>query len=171
MPSPVLLLRGAARPKSARWSTIPPDRTIDVLVPLDGSRLAETVLDPTLGLVQALAGPQPAEVHLVQVVPLHPLGFGGGTPEAAPGADRPADTSQGDAVAAAATYLRRMADWLRPQVSAEASAPHSAQISRPVSLETEVAPAIVLLAERGQHLHHPFDLIAMSTHGENGWER
>jgi nucleotide-binding universal stress UspA family protein len=40
-----------------------------------------------------------------------------------------------------------------------------------VPQEVEVAPAIVLLAERGQALHQPFDLVALSTHGEGGWDR
>jgi hypothetical protein len=51
-PAPVLPLRGVARPKKpSRWSTIPPDRTVDILVPLDGSLLAEAALVPALGLV------------------------------------------------------------------------------------------------------------------------
>lgn len=73
-PAPVLLLREAARPnKPSRCSTIPPDRTVDILVPLDGSLLAEAALVPALGLVQALAGGQGAEVHLVHVVQMRPL--------------------------------------------------------------------------------------------------
>lgn len=80
--APTLLLREPVRPKKrSRWSVIPPDRSVEILVPLDGSPLAEAVLAPALGLVQALAGSQRTELHLVHVVQLHPLGLSTGTPQ------------------------------------------------------------------------------------------
>jgi nucleotide-binding universal stress UspA family protein len=164
--APVLLLREAARPKTrSRWSDIPPDRTVEILIPLDGSPLAEAVLAPALALVRALAGSQRAEVHLVHVVQMLPLGFSSTSPQT------PATASGGGAVPAAEDYLRAVANRLQAQVSAETGAAHTVHISWSAPLETDVAHAVILLAERGQSLHHAFDLIAMSTHGAGGWER
>jgi hypothetical protein len=46
------------------------ERLLRVLVPLDGSPLAETALDPTLRLMAALAGSTQTVLHLLEVVHL-----------------------------------------------------------------------------------------------------
>src|SRR5262249_50409463 len=79
--------------------------------------------------------------------------------------------SHNDAVTAAGSYLRNIAEQVHTHLAEDPRDPQAIQIDWSVPLDTEVAPAIVLLAERGEELYHPFDLVALSTHGEGGWDR
>src|SRR5262249_35205353 len=75
-PAPVLLLRQPMQRKPPSvWSTVPPHQTFDLLIALDGSPLAEAVLDPAVSLVRALAGEKPIQIHLVHVVRVNPIGL------------------------------------------------------------------------------------------------
>jgi nucleotide-binding universal stress UspA family protein len=81
-----------------------------------------------------------------------------------------------DSVAAADHYLGGVAERVKAQLDCARLARgrrelDTVQVSWRVLQETEVAPAIALLAERGPDLYHPFDLVALSTHGEGGSER
>src|SRR5262249_43193941 len=65
-PVPALVLR---EPKPALAGQHPdPTALLRVLVPLDGSKLAEVALEPATMLIQALASPAPAAIHLVTVL-------------------------------------------------------------------------------------------------------
>ena len=178
----VLILCRAARTGLARWkreqdlpfivrhASVPvlvlpeqaslpaPGTPVRLLVPLDGSRLAETALAPAATLVAALAAPQPGGVHLVRVI------------------SDPAQQRR------AAAYLRVIANRLRR--SSLVQAPSS--ISWSVVCHLDVAEALTWVAEQGEDaqcvrswaavrdIPVPFercDLLALTTHGRRGLER
>lgn len=119
-----------------------------ILVPLDGSNLAEKVLPH----VTALAKGSGAEVTLATVVELS-LGIGGSKLEAFP----QAAAEQKAALRAEATvYLEKVQRALRDQ----------GVVARVVALEGDVASQIIAYAEQ-----QSFDLIAMATHGRSGIDR
>jgi nucleotide-binding universal stress UspA family protein len=74
-------------------------------------------------------------------------------------------------VAGAERYLCEAAEKVKAQLDSGMHGQDTAHASWRVLQEPEVAPAIVLFAERGPDLYHPFDLVALSTHGAGGWER
>lgn len=119
-----------------------------ILVPLDGSELAETVLPHAVALVRATG----AEVVLVTVVQFT-LGAAGvkldAIPEAA--AERKAALK-----AEAMLYLEKIQRDLKGQgVTAHC-----------VALDGDVAGEIIAYAEQGG-----VDLVAMATHGRSGIDR
>ena len=65
-PVPVLVLREGGAVLSVSGSA--PVRPLCILVPLDGSPLAETALAPAANLVAALAAPAERALHLTQVI-------------------------------------------------------------------------------------------------------
>lgn len=119
-----------------------------ILVPLDGSALAEKVLPHATALAKS-AG---AELTLVTVVQLA-LGAAGskldGMPEVA--AERKAALK-----AEATIYLEKIQRDLKDQGVA----------AHTVALEGDVAGEIIVYAER-----KGFDLVAMATHGRSGIDR
>jgi len=134
-------------------------RPLRVLVPLDGSPLAEAALEPAAHLVASLAAR--GELHLTHVV-------------------KPLRTSAKESVesslnaelrARARTYLTQAAE--RWQAMAKEL---GISISWSVALEADVASALLSLAgpgEQGQGTAGSLgcDLIAISTHGRHGLER
>jgi len=145
-PMPVLLLpaREAASP-----STVDPAPR-HMLIPLDGSSLAEQVLEPALGLGKLLD----ASYTLLQVVPAPVVALLPPAGEGLSAFDRPlADPRRREAQ----DYLDRVAQRLRPQGG---------------SIQTRVAvgtsPAAAILEEaRSQAV----DSIALATHGRGGIKR
>ena len=137
---PVLLV-----PRDCEWSW-PGDRTLRVLVPLDGSSLAEAVLGPACELADALDADlmlphvtRPANVgpvKLLQAVQIAPAGLG-------------EDKRVGPSLESVAAKLR---------------APNRAVAVREVI--GSPAPAIVRVAEE-----ETVDVIAMTTHGRGGLAR
>ena len=123
------------------------DERHHVVIPLDGSRLAESIVDKVL----AVYAPRDVVLELVSIVPIPALG---GAP-LAPGTWRPADIEA--AVAAAENYLLSVAARLRElDVLARTE----------VLVDDQVARAAVRFAEeRGA------DLIAVATRGMAGVER
>ena len=128
-----------------------------ILVPLDGSDLAERAMPH----VQGLAKPCGATVHLIQVVECHPKGspaFGPGveshrTQDADFALQRQIEEAQSTAVH---EYLDHMADKLRSEgIKAEASI-----------LEGAAYENIIDYARR-----HSIELIVMSSHGHGGLRR
>ena len=131
-----------------------------VLVPLDGSDLAEAVLEHVTPIAERFG----SEIVLLQVV----SSFGEIVGQTMPRESFPSPTLQDISVeaaqqqyeaeqAGASTYLERVADGLR---------------ARGLKVTTEVregpAPAAVILAVS---LDLGCDLIAMSTHGRSGIQR
>jgi nucleotide-binding universal stress UspA family protein len=136
-------------------------RPLRALVPLDGSPLAETALEPAAYLIAALAVPTGGALHLAQVVKL------------------PSTTYDEDFVAKigkemldnAKTYLAAVKDRLQ-----ETLKELKLSITWSVAIDADVADALIGIAEHGAEVKgaggfRGCDLIAMSTHGRGGWER
>ncbi len=119
-----------------------------ILVPLDGSELAEKVLPHAV----ALAKDSRAEVTLLTVVQLS-LGFTAAKLEAVPEA---AAERKAALRAEAVTYLEKIQRDLKEQ-----GIP-----ARSVALDGDVAAQIIAYAEQ-----QGFDLVAMATHGRSGLDR
>ena len=119
-----------------------------ILVPLDGSVLAEKALPHATALAKGTG----AQVTLVTVVQLT-LGVAGAKLEAMPeyAAERRAALT-GEAV----IYLQKVQQDLADQ----------GVVAKPVALEGDVASEIINYAEKND-----FDLIAMATHGRSGIKR
>lgn len=139
---PLLLLRPSAEPATPRLPTL--ER---MLIPLDGSPLAEQILTPALALGTLLG----ARYTLAQVI--EPFEFHGLTP----GIDREAveRAVMQERLSAASAYLQRVAETLRAE-------------GHTVAIETLEAhrPAVALIEALDNH-----DLIALATHGSGGLTR
>lgn len=132
-----------------------PEHLLRVLVPLDGSRLAEAALAPAAQLIAALAAPGGAGVHLALVV----------SPYEADTRNMP------DAlmVEGAKGYLARVAGRLRDEQP-------GVSVSWSVAADLDIAAALIRVAENGEDaegagIFGGCDLIAMSTHGASGVAR
>jgi nucleotide-binding universal stress UspA family protein len=123
-----------------------------VLIPLDGSTLAEQALDPALELAQRSG----ARVTLLRVVHLAPLmAEGFGSPIQPP---MPLDSTLQQRERQAREYLNRLAWKIQPRVT---------QIeSKVVVAEGADASEILEFAR-----DHDVDLIALATHGRSGLKR
>jgi nucleotide-binding universal stress UspA family protein len=152
-PMPVLLLRehGSIPPQSADL-----EHLFRVLVPLDGSELAEEALLPAIRLATTLAAPQPAGLHLTMVV------------EAADIMARP-QLPEARVVDNARRYLLRLTERIQAE---------HAQVTTTwsVRVDADVASGILKVAEGGEDAEgsSPFggcDVIAMTTHGRTGFAR
>jgi nucleotide-binding universal stress UspA family protein len=131
------------------------EQPLRVLVPLDGSPLAEAALAPAVALAQALSAPEPAALHLGLVL----------LPFEADAASMP----EGLALQGARTYLSRVAARLR------ATSPALA-VGWSVVAKLDAAEALTRLAAGGEDAGgagapRRCDLIAMATHGRSGMVR
>jgi nucleotide-binding universal stress UspA family protein len=142
---PVLLVR----PVKDGAPAAPSPGTPRILIALDGSRLAEEVMEPALELGRALD----ADFTLVRVV--NPLGLAGDLSAVLPPAMVKAVAAQHEAEAS--SYLTEIAWWLR---------------DRGLRVETRVlmseSPADAILTDA---VRHRADFLAMATHGRSGLPR
>jgi nucleotide-binding universal stress UspA family protein len=146
LPMPMLL----ARPHEEALDVLEEvhERAFDhVLIPLDGSALAETILDPAIALGQIMG----AEYTLVQAIEPVVLGY---SPAAQAVAldDQVLEQWRAESLA----YLERVAGRLR---------------ERGLAVRTGIAygsPAVAIIDYAREHAA---DLIAMSTHGRGGVAR
>jgi nucleotide-binding universal stress UspA family protein len=145
-------------------------RPLRALVPLDGSKLAETALIPAARLVAALAAPAKGALHLAQVV-------------------KPLATRAKEGVVCELNQetFQRAQEYLasvKERLQATLDTVHSrgdplwspSKLNYSVELESDVAAALVNLAEnRGEGKKTGSgggcDLIATSTHGRHGLQR
>jgi nucleotide-binding universal stress UspA family protein len=152
-PVPVLVAREGGRPlpPANRYDELPRG-SLRVLVPLDGSPLAEAALIPALRFAEALAIPEQGNLHLAHVLPAF---------SAAAEAD----------AADVARYLGELV----ARLDAERAARPGPSITWSVIFDTDVPLALAHLAEQGEEPGAPdarsFDLIALATHGQGGLER
>ena len=134
-----------------------------ILVPLDGSALAETALEPAIELLKTWTG-APAEVggelHLQQVVDVPPT-YGKFRSQA-----YVTDGLLEEVRHQAQTYVKTVADQLRAGPLAESQV----TLTSGISVKTDVAGTIVRLAEHAENAERTggYDLIAMATHGRSG---
>lgn len=163
-PIPVLVLREGT---GVLAETSPEERyATRILVPLDGSSLAEEALIPAAHLSAALSHPLPAELRLVQILPL--IQWWKDTTKHAAPHDLDTDEYRED-VAEAQAYLDGVA--LRLRTGDLATMP--LQISTRVALASDTAGMIVDTAEGHTLIENEYsgDLIAMATHGRSGFRR
>ena len=149
---PVLVLsEGYTHPGSSPADLAQPLR---MLIPLDGSATANAALDPGSHLLSALAGPgQKTALHLACVV-------------------KPSSTLDRELPMARA-FLRQMTELIQRGSLAPSVAQHSMAVTWSVLLDTDVASALLRVAEQGEDTEGSgafgrCHLIAMATHGRGG---
>lgn len=154
-PVPLLLLNEAGASFLASYEK----RPLRVLIPLSGSALCETVIEPALCLAFALAGPTRSMVHFCQVV------------------DQPGDAGEMEGHAGenrkkpfvgqkeAEVYLQALAARLQTHESCP-------MITWSVRISTDVAGTIAHLAEPSESTDSDrgYDLVALTTHGRHSLE-
>ncbi|HKV57378.1 MAG TPA: universal stress protein [Ktedonobacteraceae bacterium] len=159
-PVPVLVLREGGPIPGGAYADARPLRT---LVPLDGSADAKAALEPAAHLIAALGGSAPGELHLVRVV-------------------QPVATSSDEggmltASQKARGYLSATAEHIREGLVAPAVAQYDLAVSWSVAVDSYVAETLVRTAENteavedGSSAFADFDIIALATHGRDGWQR
>jgi nucleotide-binding universal stress UspA family protein len=151
-PAPVLVLRASAETEIDLTQLTHPVR---MLVTLDGSRLAESVLGPAADLCVGLAGTAPAELRLLLVV----FQF------AAP----PDATNQALLVEGARSYLERVAERLGSARQGRLRVTHSVVTGNDIA--ATIADAAAHGLPGGTHAGTGVDLVAMATHGATGLTR
>jgi nucleotide-binding universal stress UspA family protein len=139
-------------------------RPVRVLVALDGSPLAETVLAPAAQLSAALSAPAAGALHLARVLPLASLPEQDHVEPLA----RVRDMARADADA----YLRAIEQRLREGELARLQL----SITSSVVINTDSAETLIRMAENGEHMvkvgeSTGCDVIAMATHGRGGLQR
>src|SRR5215472_3053093 len=158
-PVPVLVLHEHGLPLRVPDAAHP----LRILVPLDGSALAETALEPAIELLKTWTG-APAEgggeLHLQQVVDVPPA-YGKFR-----GRAYVTDGLLEEVKHQAQTYVETVADRLRAGSLAESQV----ILTSGISVKTDVVGTIVRLAEQAENAEETggYDLIAMATHGRSG---
>jgi len=133
-----------------------------VLVPLDGSELAESALEPATQLIAALTAPAQGELHLLRVVDL-PSAYGKMKSQA-----YISDGVQEEARKEAEAYVKAVADRLYETTFATGKL----NITSSAAVSTDVAGTIIKLAEQTEgDESSSCDLIAIATHGRGGLRR
>jgi nucleotide-binding universal stress UspA family protein len=158
-PVPVLVLRdGGSVPTTAML------QPMRVFVPLDGSPLSESALEPAAQLVTALAPSTQKAIHLLRVVDL-PSSYG-------------KFRSSGDAHydagvrAEAKREYEAYLDTVAKRFTEGDLATYKLSVTTSVPIDMDVAEAIVQAAEQGEGAQRTgYDLIVMATHGRGGVQR
>jgi nucleotide-binding universal stress UspA family protein len=158
-PVPVLVLRdGGPVPTTST------QQPIRVFVPLDGSALSESALEPAAQLVTALAPSAQKALHLLRVVDL-PSSYG----KFRSSFDEHYDAGvRAEAKREYETYLGAVAR----RFTEGDLAPYDLSVTASVPINMDVAEAIVQTAEQGESTEQTgYDLIVMATHGRSGLQR
>lgn len=158
-PVPVLVLNESQ-------TTIPPLAETDplrVLVALDGSPYAETVILSAAQLIAALSHPYPGALHLLQVISLpDPYGVFRG-----PNAYDAAMVEE--AKQEAEVYMRLLVERIRHELKAG----FPVTVTSSVVVKPDIARTIIGVAEQidSSDQYGPYHLIALATHGRSGIPR
>ncbi len=142
------------------------NRPLCALVPLDGSTLAKTALEPAAQLLAAIAAPAQGSLHLIRVVK-------------PPTAEELRAVSDQESIERlkenklhmAKTYLNSIVAQLRESPLAHLNL----SITWSVVIDHDVAHTIIQMAENGEDAEGAgvfgrCDLIAIATHGRGGWQ-
>ncbi len=193
-PVPVLILRSTGE----KQISLPPagERPVRVLVPLDGSTLAEAALEPAVALSQEFSTPVAGALHVVQVlpvarhehairdeIPLEPVAGGAlhgirdlpiASPESDPEKTKRLAAKKEQALNEAHSYLTE----IKHTICGEGRVTQDFQITTSVVADTDIASALIELVESGEesgmHIGDSIDgcdVIAMATHGRSGLTR
>jgi nucleotide-binding universal stress UspA family protein len=133
------------------------ERLLRVLIPLDGSPMSETALQPALWLMAALAGSTQTVLHLLEVVnPSSPSGRA----RAFSTVDEMVNEEE---LQQAQRYLHEEMSRLLAHLPTQLNL----TMTYSVAMGTDVAKAILAEAEPAaeEQEPEPYDLIAMTTHG------
>jgi nucleotide-binding universal stress UspA family protein len=157
-PVPVLVLREG---ETTLHALAP--RPMRIMVPLDGSDLAETALEPAAQLCAALSAPTQGELHLARVL----------YPTEVQENNQPVvvtDTSN-QIIADAKAYLSSVEQRFQQGDLAYLNL----QATASFAFGKDVAEVLIEMAEDGEYLEDDkevdgCDMIAMATHGRNGPE-
>jgi nucleotide-binding universal stress UspA family protein len=153
-PVPVLALRDGGPTLATR--------SVSVLVALDGSPLAESVLAPVVQLAIALAPSMHITLHLVRVVDL-PATYGYSKFAANAFVDQLREDAKGEAEAYLAAVAQRLVD--------DEDAARDLTVMTSIAINPDIAEALVQMTEQVLHAGGRFDLVAMATHGRGGLQR
>jgi len=156
---PVLVLRdGGPVPATAA------QKPMCAFVPLDGSPLSETALEPAAQLITALAPSGQRALHLLQVVDV-PSGYG----KFRSSVDAQYDSAvRTQAKSEYEAYL----DSVTKRFTEGDLAKFDLSVTTSVPIDMDVAEAIVQAAEQAESPELPgYNLIVMSTHGRGGLQR
>lgn len=170
-PVPVLILRDHAE----QSVQLPSEGTqpVRIMVPLDGSALAEAAISPAVSLSCALSAPQAARLHLVQVIPLEePVRMTEINREGEQQQYELISEEQARTVAQATAYLHAVQQRLSPE---EGSA-KKVHLTSSVVINPDIATALIQLAggdgkggaQRENARTYGSDVIALATHGRSG---
>jgi len=161
-PVPVLVLReGESLPTASYQGGA---RPVHVLVPLDGSSLAEAALTPAAQLSAALSAPAHGALHLVRVLRLPSM--------YEYGQDDSLAEAKKQGMLQAHAYLGAVEQQLREGSLASLKL----QVTSSAVVDTDVASALLKMAEVSEDMEDiegfkACDAIAMATHGRSGPER
>ena len=146
-------------------------RSVQVMVALDGSALAESALVPAAYLSAALSAPAQGVLRLVRVLPIPEVGDD--LPETATEErNEVAAAARMQATAAGKDYLQTVEHRLH---EGDLASLHLVSTSS-VALNADVAGTLIELAESGEAAggeehFEGCDIIAMATHGRGGLQR
>jgi nucleotide-binding universal stress UspA family protein len=141
----------------------PLERPLRVLLPLDGSPLAETALEPTIQFLAMLAGTQQATLHLLRVVDMP---FSYGKTRSFSHVD---ELMQAEEVSRAQSYLHEVMGRVQTMLPAGCNL----TLGSSVAVDVDVVKAILTEAgaiEDGRAAES-YDLVAIATHGRSGVSR
>lgn len=152
---PVLILRDG---ESSFFNERPQIRPARVLIALDGSPLAESVIQPAIELSAALSVPFPGALHLVRVLPF----------------SNDFDYGQEDAVAKARRHDAQGARaYLRDLQKRLLGENPDLYIMTSLAMSMDIAETLLTIAETGEGegmsaITSTSDVIALATHGRSG---
>jgi nucleotide-binding universal stress UspA family protein len=132
-------------------------------VPLDGSPLSETALEPAALLLTALSPLAPKVMHLMRVVDVPP----------SYGKFRSSfDTTYDAGVRAEVKHeYQEYLDTVAKRFTEGDFAKYNFSVMTAVPIDMDVAEAIVQAAEQAEGTDAGYDLIVMATHGRGGVQR
>lgn len=176
------LARGSTAEKVAHHASVPvlilrqdgsaldafnPEETQSMcaLVPLDGSELARTAIEPAAELIAALAAPGRARLHLVRVIPALSRGSGDLEKE-----------EEDFRVQRAKTSLIRTVQQINAGIIAPQVKKLNVTVTWSVVIDADIARGIARVAENGEDVEgiDVFDkcaLIVIAMHGRGGLQR
>lgn len=138
-------------------------RPMRVLVALDGSVLAKTVLEPAAMLATALSAPEKGELHLVQIL----------SPSEATSSEEASSRARQRAISAAQMDLHQTAQTLQENMARKGAC----VVATSVVVHADIAETLICTAEAGlpatekEEGRRACDVLALTTHGQSGIQR